>query len=151
MLYFARIARTSQEMRTKFRFLAKNARKWSFLLQCGRFLPKSSHFARMRKNVRFSVIFCVHCTNFTRNVLSFDFGPKMTENGHFCSKNGQFLPKNGHFAQTRENGRCYDIFCAHYANFGQIGVNLPAEIRASAEKSCTSAWRQFSESRGAVT
>ena len=61
MLYFVRIARTSQEMRAKFRFLPKHARKRPFLSKSGHFLPKSGHFAQMCENSRKNSIFGKTC------------------------------------------------------------------------------------------
>ena len=79
-------------MRANFRFLAKNARKWPFLLQ------KWPFFHPKMAILRTLLEFRKTCAQ------SFDFWRKMPENGHFCSKSGHFAPKSGHF-------------CAHCTSF----------------------------------
>ena len=84
-VHFARIARTSQEMRGRFRFLAKNAPKMAiFAPKVAIFRPKVAILRALRELRR-------NCAQ------SFDFGAKRPKKGHFCSKSGHFSPKSGHF------------------------------------------------------
>ena len=133
MLHFAQIARTSLEMREKFRFLAKNARNGHFLSKSDHFLPKMPILPKLRKMRAFMLYFAriartskeMHAAIFAPKVAifralcelrkkcaqSFGFWPKMPENGHFCPKLTS-LPK-------RAKMRAFLLYFAHIARTSQ--------------------------------
>ena len=82
---------------------ARNARKVSiFGQQC----PKMSIFAPKVAIFRPTVAILRALRELRKKcVQSFDFWPKMPENGHFCSKSGHFSLKSGHFARIAQNSQ----------------------------------------------